>query len=51
MSPKTETKNITSEYFKLGDSVVKHQTRFGFIPQGSQDDVLRLKREPFLSHT
>lgn len=44
MSPKTKTKNITSVYFKL---LVKHQNRFGFIPQGSQDDVQGLIREPF----
>lgn len=44
MSPKTKTKNITSVYFKL---LVTHQNRFGFIPQGSQDDVQGLIREPF----
>lgn len=51
MSPKTETKNITSVYIKLVDSVVKHQNRFGFMPKESQDDVLGLITEPFLSNT
>lgn len=47
MSPETKTKNITSVYFKLVDSGVKHQNRCGLIPQGSHDDVLGLIREPF----